>query len=766
MPTTCRLSGHVYRPGTNQYRSGLRLTDVIPSIDDLKPNADLHYVLIRREQVGTRRIQAFSADLEQAWRSPLSDANPRLAARDQVIVFDLETGRGQYLAPIIEELRLQSSSGEPSRVVSVTGQVRAPGDYPLEPGMTISDLVRAGGGLDERALDGSAELARYEVVGGQSRRTDVLPVNLGAVLAGDVAADLPLRPFDTLVIQEISEWSDQEFVRLEGEVRFPGEYPIARGETLRSVVARAGGLTPLAFPHGSVFTRELLKERERQQMKVLAGRLRQDLSSLALQGAQAGAAGGARASETLAIGQSLLTDLETMQPVGRLVIDLERVLAAAPGSARGSHAAQRRPAADPEARAGSDRDRRGAEPDLAPVRSRAVARRLPGLERRHEPEGRRQSHLRGARQRQRGDRRRQPLVPGGGRHPARRHDRRAARCRAHQAADAVDGGDDDHLQHRGRRGRGEFVLNMVTPARIPEGGYPIEPQAAGELTFTELAAWLRRHLFGMVGGAALGLMLGLLASSAMPRVYRSQAVLAPNLETMQSGGLADLAGQLGGLAALAGVRVPGGSNKDEAIELLKSRGFAARYITEKELLPRLFEKDWDATRGDWAVAADDVPSVNQGVDRFVMRVRRVQEDRGTGMVTLTIDWIDREEAARWADEMVSRVNEELRARAVTDADRSLAFLQEQVEQTTVLPVKEAMFKLIEGQMKTIMLANVRTEYAFRIIDPPVVADADDYISPNWALNCLLGAFFGAACGVGVSMLLRQRRSARSKTAAA
>jgi len=198
--------------------------------------------------------------------------------------------------------------------------------------MTVSDLVRAGAGLDERALGGSAELARYEVIDGQSRRTEVLQVDLARIRAGDVAADLPLRPFDTLVIKEISEWSEQEFVRLEGEVRFPGRYPIARGETLRSVVARAGGLTRLAFPSGSVFTREFLKERERKQMKVLADRLRQDLGTLALQSAQSSGPGAGGASDTLAIGQSLLADLENAEPVGRLVIDLDRVLAAEPGS--------------------------------------------------------------------------------------------------------------------------------------------------------------------------------------------------------------------------------------------------------------------------------------------------------------------------------------------------------------------------------------------------------------------------------------------------
>jgi len=198
--------------------------------------------------------------------------------------------------------------------------------------MTVSDLIRAGGGLSEEAYGGEADLARYEVRDGQSRKTDVVKIDLGRALAGEMSADLALAPFDFLVVKEISQWSTQETVRLEGQVRFPGEYPIERGETLRSVIARAGGLTPLAFPQGSVFTRESLKERERRQVEILVDRLKQDLGTLALQATQTSGGSAQQASETLAIGQSLLTDLRNAEPVGRLVIDLDRIMADEPGS--------------------------------------------------------------------------------------------------------------------------------------------------------------------------------------------------------------------------------------------------------------------------------------------------------------------------------------------------------------------------------------------------------------------------------------------------
>ena len=330
LANSVQLKGHVQRPSSFQFRRGMRLTDVIPSVDDLKPSADAHYVMIRREEPGSQRISVISANLEEAWRARTTDANPLLEPRDQVFVFDSESGRSQYLDPVLQELKLQSSSVQPSQIVRVSGRVRAEGEFPLEPGMTVSDLVRAGGGLDEQAFGGDAELARYEVRDGQTRRTEVIKVDLDRALAGDAAADLLLAPFDLLVVKRVSEWTEQEVVTVEGEVRFPGVYPIKRGETMRSLIARAGGLTAMAYPQGSMFTREYLKEREREQIRMLTDRMRQDLSSLALQSAQSGAQMATQASETLNIGQSLLRDLQMAEPVGRLVIDLEKVLAAQP----------------------------------------------------------------------------------------------------------------------------------------------------------------------------------------------------------------------------------------------------------------------------------------------------------------------------------------------------------------------------------------------------------------------------------------------------
>jgi protein involved in polysaccharide export with SLBB domain len=310
------LSGHVQRPGPYQWFPGMRLTDLITSPLELKPGVDDGYVLVKRERIRGEPIEVFSADVGAALRDPASPQNIELGARDIVHVFSLSFGRQRVVKPLLEELQRQATFEQPFQRVEIVGNVRAPGTYPLEPGMRVRDLIRAGGNLAEEAFTLTAELTRYTVEDGSLRQAEVVDVSLDQILRGDEVANFELRPHDHLSITQIPEWQTDWSVSLDGEVRFPGEYRIRRGENLASVLERAGGLTDAAFPEGAVFLRESLKEREREQVDLLARRLESDLVSLSLQSVDTSG------SETLQTGQALLKQLRNYEPVGRLVIDI------------------------------------------------------------------------------------------------------------------------------------------------------------------------------------------------------------------------------------------------------------------------------------------------------------------------------------------------------------------------------------------------------------------------------------------------------------
>ena len=314
------LTGHVYRPGNYPWRAGMRLSDLIRSANELRPGVDIDYLLIRRESQRGQPVVAVSASLATALPNPGGEGDIELKPRDTVHVFSLAAGRQRVVKPLLDELRRQATIDAPAAEVEISGMVRAPGQYPLESGMRISDLIRAGGSLSEAAYALEAELTSYSVSETGERSTDVVKVDLDAVRRGDSVADMLLQEHDYLIVNQVPDWDSVWSVSIEGEVRFPGNYRVRRGETLEEVVRRAGGLTDDAFAEGAVFLRESLREQEQEQIETLARRLEADLASLSLQDASTGG------SDSLATGRVLLDQLRTSEAIGRLVVDLPRIL--------------------------------------------------------------------------------------------------------------------------------------------------------------------------------------------------------------------------------------------------------------------------------------------------------------------------------------------------------------------------------------------------------------------------------------------------------
>ncbi len=323
---TVVLAGHVFRPGNYQWRPGMRLTDLIGSPEELKPGVDTGYVLIRRERERGQPIEVLSANLGAAMQSPLGPANISLQASDTVNIFSLALGRQGVIEPLLEELRLQSTFDAPIRKVQISGNIRAPGVYPLESEMRVSDLIRAGGSLTEAAYTLEAELTRYSI-GGVGREVENVKVDLDGIRRGVESADLLLREYDYLIINRLPDWDSTWTATLSGEVQFPGEYRVRRGEKLAHVIERAGGFTDAAYVEGAIFLRETLRAQEQQEIEKLARRLEADLASLSL---RAAATSG---SETLSTGRILLDQLRGTEAVGRLVIDLRREADGIGGSA-------------------------------------------------------------------------------------------------------------------------------------------------------------------------------------------------------------------------------------------------------------------------------------------------------------------------------------------------------------------------------------------------------------------------------------------------
>lgn len=396
------LIGAVARPGKYQWKQGHKVTDLIHSVDmSLLPHTDLNYSLIVRETGKAKRIEVLQFSIAKALTDEASNQNIELQSRDRVVVFSSvekmsdevltldkyaenqksliakekllakhqyseksfwkKYGNGQsivtennstsdannvlnssinqlaqadnnsasdiralglfsrqrLLVPIIKQLRNQSSAGDELQLVEIDGQIKYPGVYPLPVNGNVKSLVVAAGGVTEAAYVERADVTRSAIDGAKATKVSY-SINLLDALTSPENNDYRLKSKDRIYVHQIPEWTENHIIELRGEFVFPGKYTIERGETLSDVIRKAGGLSEHAFAEGSIFTRAKLRALEKENVERIASDLRIEMASKSLTEKGLGV--------TYAEAQNLLNDLTQMEPVGRLVIELPRIL--------------------------------------------------------------------------------------------------------------------------------------------------------------------------------------------------------------------------------------------------------------------------------------------------------------------------------------------------------------------------------------------------------------------------------------------------------
>lgn len=257
---TVTISGEVNRPGSYRLTQKERVADLVKEGGNLKRQGNARKVEVRRLRYGEDRITPYSiyVDIEQAFQGN-PEHNILLEPFDEVVVKKWEM--------------------EQPKFVRISGEVQKPGSYRLVEGMTVADLVQEAGNTTKSAFLKHAEITRLTITG-NSVTSYPITVRLEEALAGDPQANVLLQDQDEVMIRRLPEWMDEteRYVTLKGEVRFPGNYPIYKGEKLSSVLKRAGGFTDKAYLKGSKFTRKSVQMLQQKRMEEVVARTEQDLA--------------------------------------------------------------------------------------------------------------------------------------------------------------------------------------------------------------------------------------------------------------------------------------------------------------------------------------------------------------------------------------------------------------------------------------------------------------------------------------------------------
>jgi len=248
-----------------------------------------------------------------------------------------------------------------------------------------------------------------------------------------------------------------------------------------------------------------------------------------------------------------------------------------------------------------------------------------------------------------------------------------------------------------------------------------------------------------------------------PNIYTASVLLAPAAE--ESSAMNGLASQFGGLASLAGVSLGSGSTDKTglAMAVLKSRQFLTSFVNRHDLkIPLFAGKEWDIHTGK-LILDNTVYDTKQKKWTREVKPGRLSEpsdwevyklfqelvlldtDKKTGMITLSVEFLSPMLAKQWVDWLVLDLNKEMREKDSREVDRNINYLKANLEETNLADMRTVFYQLIEDQLKTKMLSQVREEYTFKTIDPAVIPE--DKSKPKRALICVLGTLLGGVFSI-------------------
>lgn len=291
---------------------------------------------------------------------------------------------------------------------------------------------------------------------------------------------------------------------------------------------------------------------------------------------------------------------------------------------------------------------------------------------------------------------------------------------------------------------------------------PARTASDEDISFAEYFALIRRTRWLILVFVAVCTIGTTLTGLLLPAKYTADIVVAPVSHTSgndQMGNFAGLASQFSGLASLAGISIGQDTQRAETLAVLESNALTERYIAENDLLPELYAKRWDPRTRRWRTTDPDrIPTLWKASRFFRKKIRTIATDGKSGIITMKITWTNPNEAAKWANGLVALTNTYLRAKAITKAQRNIRYLNNAAEKTTLMPVKEAIYSILQAQIDKEMLASGTKEYALKVLDPAQPPQLRSSLKPlTWVLLGLFGGF-------GLSLLLAFFRLAWSRSA--
>jgi uncharacterized protein involved in exopolysaccharide biosynthesis len=296
----------------------------------------------------------------------------------------------------------------------------------------------------------------------------------------------------------------------------------------------------------------------------------------------------------------------------------------------------------------------------------------------------------------------------------------------------------------------------------------VAPIYDDEIDLKELFStlWAAKKIILAVTGVFA--LISVIVALSLPNQYKASALLSPAQQ--QSGGLSGALGDLGGLAALAGVNIGGndGGEAQIAQEIIVSWGFIDKFIQQNNLAVEVFAADgWDEQRNQISID-DDLYSVEENrwtrtppsgktanptswelYEEFLEKVS-ISADKKTGLISVSVEYYSPYIAKQWVDQLVVAINQHMQQRKLQMVNTNIQYLEAQIQKTPIAEMREVFYTIIEEQIKSKMLAEASPEYVFVTVSPAMVPAEKS--QPKRALICILGTILGGMLSIAFVLL--------------
>ncbi len=274
-----------------------------------------------------------------------------------------------------------------------------------------------------------------------------------------------------------------------------------------------------------------------------------------------------------------------------------------------------------------------------------------------------------------------------------------------------------------------------------------------EISLNQIMALLRQRVLFIVSFTAVFCLSSIFYSLSIEKYYKSELLMISSLESgNQSSLISGLLGSSSKTATISSSKI----TTEEAVATLISRRFLENFIIEKDLLKILFPVYVNEEGTGWVEGLEEIPTLLDGYS-FLSDSLKISFD--SSLITAELILNDGKNVSLLLNSLVDEVNAFIRESTIVQTEKNIAFLQQEINKTQLSASKDMLYRLIEQQTQSIMLANTREDFAFRIIDPAV--EPIHPYGPNRKLIVILGTIIGFFCSIFITFLFNFLSISRS-----